>query len=106
MSDPSHPLGSVSEDEQRLIRLFRCLDNDARSGTLQRLGKRLMMGAAVDPILSLYENPERMTMSLPTCSSTHIWRAPTDMMFRYPVTSPILKKVKKRLCNACVEISN
>jgi len=47
----------MSEDEKRLIRLFRCLDNDARSETLQRLGKRLMMEAAVDPHLTFYENP-------------------------------------------------
>ena len=47
----------MSEDEKRLIRLFRCLDDDARSETLLRLGKRLMMQAAVDPRLTLYENP-------------------------------------------------
>jgi len=47
----------MSEDEKRLIRLFRCLDDDARSETLLRLGKRLMMEAAVDPRLTLDENP-------------------------------------------------
>lgn len=47
----------MSDDEKRLIRLFRCLDDDARSETLLRLGKRLMMEAAVDPRLTLDENP-------------------------------------------------
>jgi len=47
----------MSDDEQRLLRLFRCLDNDARSETLQRLGKRLMMDAAVDPSIPFYKHP-------------------------------------------------
>ena len=59
MNGPSHPLGPLSEDEQRLIRLFRCFDNDTRSETLQRLGKRLMMEAAVDLSLSSNEKPEQ-----------------------------------------------
>jgi hypothetical protein len=52
-------LSSLNEDEQRLIRLFRCLDNDARSEMLQRLGKRLMKEAAIDPDISFYQNPEQ-----------------------------------------------
>lgn len=50
---------ALTDDEQRLLRLFRCLDNNARSETLRRLGKRLMMEAAVDPRLHCYENPEQ-----------------------------------------------
>ncbi len=59
MSESSRPIVPMSEDEQRLIRLFRCLDNEARSEMLQRLGKRLMMEAAVDPRLSFYDKPDQ-----------------------------------------------
>jgi hypothetical protein len=57
MSELSSPSGTLDHDEQRLLRLFRCLEEDARSEMLQRLGKRLMMQAAVDPYLDLSENP-------------------------------------------------
>ena len=59
MSESNLPSRLLGEDEQRLLRLFRCLDNDARSEVLQHLGKRLMMEAAVDPHLSFYQNPEQ-----------------------------------------------
>jgi len=59
MSDPSHPLGPVSGDEQRMIRLFRCLDNGACSETLRRLGKRLMMEAAVNRSLPFSAQPDQ-----------------------------------------------
>lgn len=57
MDEPTCHSHTLNEDENRLIRLFRCLDGDARSETLQRLGKRLMMEAAVDPWLTLNDNP-------------------------------------------------
>lgn len=52
MNEPACPSHTMSDDEQRLIRLFRCLNNEARSETLQRLGKLLMMEAAVDSLLN------------------------------------------------------
>ncbi len=57
MSEPNLPSSLISEDEQRLLRLFRCLNNEARSEMLQRLGKSLMMESAIDPNLSGYEKP-------------------------------------------------
>ncbi len=57
MNEPNPHPSSISADEQRLIRLFRCLDEDARSEVLQRLGKRLMMEAAMDSWLRSDEKP-------------------------------------------------
>jgi hypothetical protein len=58
MSDPVTTPDKLNNDEKRLIRLFHCLDNDGRSEMLQRLGKRLIMEAALDPHLNYSRNPE------------------------------------------------
>jgi hypothetical protein len=59
MSDHVPPPDTMNADEQRLIRLYHCLDKDARSEMLQRLGKHLLMEAALDPHLRLSKNPEQ-----------------------------------------------
>jgi|CXWL01.1.fsa_nt_gi hypothetical protein len=58
MSEPNSSQSAISEDEQRLVRLFRCLTNEARTKTLQRLGNRLMMEAAIDLDVSSFKSPE------------------------------------------------
>lgn len=59
MSESNRPMGSLSEDERRLIRLFRCLNGRGQSETLQVVGKRLLIEAAVDTALYHDESEEQ-----------------------------------------------
>ena len=51
-------LSAVSEDEWRLIRLFRCMDRDAQGETLIQAAHALMRKYSVDPHLGKFKPAE------------------------------------------------
>jgi len=49
----------LNDDERRLIRLFRCMDETEQAETLTEAAKRLMRRCSVDPYLGRFELVEQ-----------------------------------------------
>ena len=60
MTEPNSPrdLSGLSDDEWRLIRLFRLLDAGDRGKTLRNVGERALSIYSVEPYQHLAENPK------------------------------------------------
>jgi hypothetical protein len=57
--EPAWQPGELSDDECRLLRLFRCLEDGERGEALRAIAERLTARYSLDPYLARYSDPQK-----------------------------------------------